>query len=127
MVVEITERVAIVRHDEFQRALRTFKDRGYRVAVDDMGAGYASLQSLAAIEPDFLKFDISLVRDIDHSSIKQSLLESLRQLGGQDQGPRHRRGHRARGGAATLLELGIELGQGFLFHRRTDASTEPDA
>jgi EAL domain-containing protein (putative c-di-GMP-specific phosphodiesterase class I) len=78
IVVEITERVAIVRHDEFQTALRTFKDRGYRVAVDDMGAGYASLQSLAAIEPDFLKFDVSLVRDIDRSSIKRSLLESLR-------------------------------------------------
>ena len=45
-----------------------------------MGAGYASLQSLAAIEPDFLKFDVSLVRDIDRSSIKRSLLESLRQL-----------------------------------------------
>src|SRR6185295_2346647 len=51
VVVEITERVAIVRHDEFQGALKTFKERGYRVAVDDMGAGYASLQSLAAIEP----------------------------------------------------------------------------
>ena len=80
VVVEITERVAIVRHDEFQDALRTFKERGYRVAVDDMGAGYASLQSLAGIEPDFLKFDTSLVHDIDKSSIKQSLLETLRQL-----------------------------------------------
>src|SRR6185436_2041794 len=80
VVVEITERVAIVRHDEFQTALRAFKERGYQVAVDDMGAGYASLQSLAYIEPDFLKFDVSLVRDIDRSSIKRSLLVSLRQL-----------------------------------------------
>ena len=39
--------------------LRGFKERGYRVAVDDMGAGYSSLQSLAAIEPDFLKFDVT--------------------------------------------------------------------
>ena len=52
-----------------------------------MGAGYASLQSLAAIEPDFLKFDISLVRDIDKSSIKRSLLESLRAAGGEDRTP----------------------------------------
>ena len=41
------------------------ESRGYRVAVDDMGAGYSSLQSLASIEPDFLKFDMSLVRGID--------------------------------------------------------------
>ena len=119
VVVEITERVAIVRHDEFQRALRTFKERGYRVAVDDMGAGYASLQSLAAIEPDFLKFDVSLVRDIDRSSIKRSLLESLRQLADKIRRPRDRRGRRARGGAARRCStLGIELGQGFLFHTR---------
>ena len=49
-------------------------------AMDDMGAGHASLQALAAIEPDFLKFDVSLVRDIDKSSIKKSLLDSLRTL-----------------------------------------------
>ena len=112
VVVEITERVAIVRHDEFQGALRTFKERGYRVAVDDMGAGYASLQSLASIEPDFLKFDTSLVRDIDKSSIKQSLLESLRQLGGQDPRPRHRRRDRARRGAADPEEAGHRAGPG---------------
>jgi len=117
VVVEITERVAIVHHDEFQRALRMFKDRGYRVAVDDMGAGYASLQSLASIEPDFLKFDTSLVRDIDHSSIKQSLLLSLRQLGDKIKARVIAEGIEREGELQTLIELGIELGQGYLFHR----------
>jgi EAL domain-containing protein (putative c-di-GMP-specific phosphodiesterase class I) len=116
IVVEITERVAIVRHDEFQTALRTFKDRGYRVAVDDMGAGYASLQSLAAIEPDFLKFDVSLVRDIDRSSIKRSLLESLRQLGEKIGARVIAEGVERPEEMRTLTELGIELGQGFFFH-----------
>lgn len=116
IVVEITERVAIVRHDEFQTALRTFKDRGYRVAVDDMGAGYASLQSLAAIEPDFLKFDVSLVRDIDRSSIKRSLLESLRQLGEKIGARVIAEGVERPEEMRTLLDLGIELGQGFHFH-----------
>ena len=100
VVVEITERVAIVRHDEFQRALRTFKERGYRVAVDDMGAGYASLQSLASIEPDFLKFDVSLVRDIDQQQHQAEPAGVAAPAGGQDQRPRHRRGRRARGGDA---------------------------
>lgn len=122
IVVEITERVAIVRHVEFQTALRTFKDRGYRVAVDDMGAGYASLQSLASIAPDFLKFDVSLVRDIDRSSIKRSLLESLRQLGEKIGARVIAEGIERPEEMRTLLELGIELGQGFHFH--TDP--EPD-
>jgi EAL domain-containing protein (putative c-di-GMP-specific phosphodiesterase class I) len=117
VVVEITERVAITRHDEFQGALRTFKERGYQVAVDDMGAGYASLQSLASIEPDFLKFDTSLVRDIDKSSIKRSLLESLRQLAEKIRARVIAEGIEREEEARTLKELGIELGQGFLFHQ----------
>jgi EAL domain-containing protein (putative c-di-GMP-specific phosphodiesterase class I) len=117
VVVEITERVAIVRHDEFQDALRTFKERGYRVAVDDMGAGYASLQSLANIEPDFLKFDTSLVHDIDKSSIKQSLLETLRQLADKIKARVIAEGIEREEELQTLKKLGIELGQGFLFHR----------
>jgi EAL domain-containing protein (putative c-di-GMP-specific phosphodiesterase class I) len=117
VVVEITERVAIVRHDEFQDALRTFKERGYRVAVDDMGAGYASLQSLANIEPDFLKFDTSLVRDIDKSSIKQSLLETLRQLADKIKARVIAEGIEREEELQVLKKLGIELGQGFLFHR----------
>ncbi|HUG52630.1 MAG TPA: EAL domain-containing protein, partial [Vicinamibacteria bacterium] len=117
VVVEITERVAIVRPDEFHEALRTFKHRGYRVAGDDMGAGYASLQSLAEIEPDFLKFDTSLVHDIDRSSIKQSLLETLRQLADKIKARVIAEGIEREEELQTLKKLGIELGQGFLFHR----------
>ncbi|MCM2256312.1 MAG: EAL domain-containing protein [Vicinamibacteria bacterium] len=117
VVVEVTERVAILRHDAFQETLRSFKERGYRVAVDDMGAGYSSLQSLAAIEPDFLKFDVSLVRDIDKSSIKRSLLESLKGLADKIKARVIAEGIERVEERDTLVSLGIELGQGFLFHR----------
>lgn len=117
VVVEITERVAIVRHAEFQSALRLFKQRGYRVAVDDMGAGYASLRALADIEPDFLKFDVSLVRGIDQSSIKRSLLESLRILADKIRARVIAEGVEREAERESLLGLGIELGQGFLFHK----------
>ena len=117
VVIEITERVAITRLDTFQRALRTFKERGYQVAVDDMGAGYSSLQSLASIQPDFLKFDVSLVRDIDRSSIKRSLLDSLRQLAIKIDARVIAEGVERVEEMATLLDLGIELAQGYHFHR----------
>jgi EAL domain-containing protein (putative c-di-GMP-specific phosphodiesterase class I) len=97
--------------------LRSFKARGYRVAVDDMGAGYASLQSLASIEPDFLKFDVSLVRDIDKSSIKRGLLESLRSLADKIRARVIAEGIEREEERQTLLGLGVELGQGFLFHK----------
>lgn len=117
VVIEITERMAVTQVDTFSKALRSFKERGYRVAVDDMGAGYASLQSLASIEPDFLKFDVSLVRDIDKSSIKRSLLESLRSLAAKINARVIAEGIEQEAERATLLALGVELGQGFLFHR----------
>ena len=117
VVVEITERLAVVRHDAFAATLRTFKERGFRVAIDDMGAGYASLQALASIEPEFLKFDVSLVRDIDKSSIKRSLLESLRSLGDKIRARVIAEGIEREEERATLISLGVELGQGFLFHK----------
>jgi EAL domain-containing protein (putative c-di-GMP-specific phosphodiesterase class I) len=117
VVVEITERVTVARRVGFPEALRKLKAQGYRVAIDDMGAGHASLQALAAIEPDFLKFDVSLVRDIDGSSIKQSLLETLRTLAEKMRARVIAEGIEREGERATLLGLGIELGQGFLFHR----------
>lgn len=117
VVIEITERLAVTQIDAFSLALRAFKERGYRVAVDDMGAGYASLQSLASIEPEFLKFDVSLVRDIDRSSIKRSLLESLRSLADKIRARVIAEGIEREEERATLMALGVELGQGFLFHR----------
>ena len=121
VVIEITERVAIVKHDDFQAALRAFKARGYRVAVDDMGAGYSSFQALASIEPDFLKFDVSLVRDIDRSSIKRGLLDSLRQLAVKIGARVIAEGVEREEERDTLLALGIELAQGFVFHREVPA------
>ena len=120
-MVEITERVAIASRASFQEALRLFKRRGYRVAVDDMGAGYSSFQALEAIEPDFLKFDVSLVRDIDRSSIKRGLLQSLRQLAVKIGARVIAEGVEREEERETLLSLGIELAQGYVFHREDAA------
>jgi EAL domain-containing protein (putative c-di-GMP-specific phosphodiesterase class I) len=107
-----------VSHDDgFENGLVALKDRGYRVAVDDMGAGYASLQTLAAIEPDFLKFDTRLVRDIDKSSIKRSLLDTLRSLAEKIGARVIAEGIERDEERETLIRLGIEFGQGFLFNR----------
>ena len=81
-----------------------------------MGAGYSSFQALASIEPDFLKFDVSLVRDIDRSSIKRGLLDSLRQLAVKIGARVIAEGVEREEERETLLALGIELAQGFVFH-----------
>jgi EAL domain-containing protein (putative c-di-GMP-specific phosphodiesterase class I) len=121
VVVEVTERLAVSQQAGFETGLRALKQRGYRVAVDDMGAGYASLQTLAAVEPDFLKFDARLVREIDRSSIKRSLLDTLRALADKMRARVIAEGVEREEERETLIGLGIELGQGYLFHRAESA------
>jgi len=79
-VLEVSERAAAEEPTPHAETLRQLKTRGFGIASDDMGAGYASLQSIVEVEPDYLKVDLSLVRDIHRNSIKQSLLETLVEL-----------------------------------------------
>ncbi len=116
VVIEITERLAVERKAAFADALARLKDGGFRFAVDDMGTGYASLQALAAIEPDYLKFDVSLVRGIHTSPIKRSLLSSLCTLASKFEARVIAEGIEQEEELEALLGLGVELGQGFLFH-----------
>jgi EAL domain-containing protein (putative c-di-GMP-specific phosphodiesterase class I) len=116
VVVEITERVGIESRPDFERALAAFKEHGYRVAVDDVGSGHASLKALTSIEPDFLKCDMSLVRGVDRSRIKQGLLESLGALAEKMKARVIAEGVEREEERATLVDMGIELGQGYLFH-----------
>lgn len=77
VVLEITERAAL----EGIRGLRDRVERlralGFRIAIDDLGAGYAGLSSCAALEPDVVKADMSLVRGIENSPIRQKLMRAI--------------------------------------------------
>ena len=60
---------------------------GYRIAVDDLGAGYAALGALATLEPDIVKLDMSLIRDLDRHDKKRRIVTAIaslcRELGGR--------------------------------------------
>jgi EAL domain-containing protein (putative c-di-GMP-specific phosphodiesterase class I) len=77
-----------------------------------MGAGYASLQSIVDLEPDYLKFDIALVRHMDRSLIRRSLLETLVELSGKIGASVIAEGIEAASELATLREMDVPLGQG---------------
>ena len=115
LVLEITERVAVTAWTDFRRRIDRLRAMGFEIAIDDMGAGYSSLHSVAEVEPDYLKFDISLVRDIHRSPIKRGLLESLelmaRRMGAQVIAEGVEQDEERR----TLREMGVALAQGYLF------------
>ncbi len=118
VVLEVTERASLQRIANLNERVRRLRGLGYRIAVDDLGAGYAGLSSFAQLEPDIVKLDMSLVRDIDVSSSKVSLVRSMVQVCTQEL---HMQviceGVETTRERDTLERLGAGLLQGFLFAR----------
>ncbi len=117
VVLEITERSAIGNPAAFEATLNRFRDHGIRVAVDDTGAGYASLNTIARLKPDFLKFDMALVRDIDQDRVKQELLATVQELGRHVNARIIAEGIETEGELETLAAAGVDFGQGYLLAR----------
>ena len=114
-VMEITENSVI---DDFARmrdVVRRLREQGFRIAIDDAGAGYAGLQTMVEIEPDFIKLDMSLIRNLGSSLVKQKLVGTLRDFCHQADITLMAEGIETRDQLDTLIRLGIEYGQGFLF------------
>ncbi|HEX3596005.1 MAG TPA: EAL domain-containing protein [Polyangiaceae bacterium] len=80
VVLEITERASLDDVPEARTKVAELREMGFRIALDDLGAGYAGLTSFAQLEPEFVKLDMSLVRDIHKSSVKQKLVRSMTEL-----------------------------------------------
>ncbi len=65
LVFEITEHSAISDYQSFRKLLEHYRKQGFKVAIDDVGAGYSSLQMISELKPDFLKIDRSLITNIN--------------------------------------------------------------
>lgn len=122
VVLEVTERVAITEWRAFRKALDTLRGAGFAVAIDDMGSGYSSLQAVAEIEPDYLKFDLSLVLDIHRSRIKRDLLEGLVHLAQKIGAHTVAEGIEGCEELEVVRALRIAYGQGYLFARPAPAA-----
>jgi EAL domain-containing protein (putative c-di-GMP-specific phosphodiesterase class I)/GGDEF domain-containing protein len=116
IVLEITERTAITDYPTFQGYLKEFRSRGYRFAVDDAGSGYAGLGSIANLEPDFIKLDISLISGIDANFMKQNLVETMVQFANDHGIKVIAEGVEREEEWQTVRRLGVHFTQGFLFH-----------
>jgi EAL domain-containing protein (putative c-di-GMP-specific phosphodiesterase class I) len=80
VVLEITERTSIERVPHLGDRIDMLRRLGYRIAVDDLGAGYAGLSTLAMVEPEVVKLDMSLVRDVDSNATKRGIVTSMSEL-----------------------------------------------
>ena len=80
VVLEITERASVASINDLRSRIATLREIGFRVAVDDLGAGYAGLTSFALLEPHIVKIDMTLVRDVHTMPVKQRLIRSITSL-----------------------------------------------
>jgi EAL domain-containing protein (putative c-di-GMP-specific phosphodiesterase class I) len=117
VVLEITERATLEGMLDIRQRVAALRSNGYRIAIDDLGAGYAGLTSFAHLEPDVVKVDRSLVEGIGSDRTKQKLLSSLARLCAQLDMSVVCEGIETNEERDTLLTLDCDLLQGFLFAR----------
>jgi EAL domain-containing protein (putative c-di-GMP-specific phosphodiesterase class I) len=117
VVLEITERSAIDDVKDIQARVAVLRYHGFRIAIDDLGAGYAGLSSFVALGPEIVKLDMSLVRDVHKSEIRQRLIGSMATLC-KEMGMRVvAEGVEVVEEDESVRELGCDLVQGYLYAR----------
>jgi EAL domain-containing protein (putative c-di-GMP-specific phosphodiesterase class I)/DNA-binding NarL/FixJ family response regulator len=115
VVLEITERASLSGVQDLRDRLAGLRKLGYRIAVDDLGAGYAGLNWFVRLEPDVVKLDMSLTRDADLEPKKQKLVGSLARLCSDLNILVVAEGVETRGERDALVHAGCDLLQGYLF------------
>jgi EAL domain-containing protein (putative c-di-GMP-specific phosphodiesterase class I) len=117
VVLEITERAGLSTVPDLSNAMLRLRELGYRIAIDDLGAGYAGLASFAAINPDIVKIDMSLIRNVHRSPINRKLVQSMTTLC-HDMGlVVVAEGIETTEEREVIDEIGCDLMQGYLFYR----------
>ncbi|MFY0409209.1 sensor domain-containing phosphodiesterase [Solicola sp. PLA-1-18] len=123
LVLEITEHEPVEDYDALTRSLRGLRDRGLRLAIDDAGAGFASMRHVIALEPDIIKLDISLVRGIDDHLGRQAFAAAMAAFASKIEATTVAEGIETAAELAALRDIGVELGQGFHLARPAPVPT----
>jgi EAL domain-containing protein (putative c-di-GMP-specific phosphodiesterase class I) len=113
VVLEVTERSAIRDLPVFRGALAALRARGFRVAIDDAGSGYASLQAIAELKPDFIKVANTLITGLRTDTIKRDVVEMLVNLTHRIDAVCVAEGIETPEDLEECRRLGIPYGQGF--------------
>jgi EAL domain-containing protein (putative c-di-GMP-specific phosphodiesterase class I) len=117
VVLEITERAALEGITDLGARMGRLRKLGFRIAVDDLGAGYSGLTSFAQLQPDLVKIDMSLVRNVDQEPTKERLIRSLAVLGQEMNIGVVCEGVETAAEREALVRVGCDLFQGYHFAR----------
>ena len=124
LVLEITEHASVAEYEALATVLRPLRADGLRLAVDDVGAGYASLRHVLQMAPDLLKIDRSLVDGISQDLAQRSIVTSIVLLALDLGIETIAEGVETAADAAAVTDLGVDMVQGFLFAAPTTDAAE---
>jgi EAL domain-containing protein (putative c-di-GMP-specific phosphodiesterase class I) len=122
LVVELTEHFAVEDYERLRAALCGLRRAGARLAIDDTGAGFASLAHILKLSPEVIKLDRGLARGIDADPVRRALAAALVDFAKQTGAQVVAEGLETDAELATVRELGIDLGQGYLLGRPGDVA-----
>jgi EAL domain-containing protein (putative c-di-GMP-specific phosphodiesterase class I) len=125
VVFEITERASLDDVKDLSSCVKRLKEMGFRIAIDDLGAGYAGLTSFTQLDPEVVKIDMSLTRNIDTHPQKQSIVRSMMKLCDDLRVLMVIEGVETKEERDTLVSLGGDIFQGYLFAKPQPGFCEP--
>ncbi|MFP4041049.1 MAG: EAL domain-containing protein [Desulfosudaceae bacterium] len=123
VVFEISEKLAIDNYDLFRGSMQDYTDIGIVHAGDDMGTGYSDLERIMELNPGYMKIDMSFVKDIDKSFMKQEIVKALVNLSHNINSQVIVEGIETREEYEVLKKMNVRYGQGYLF---AEPSSNPD-
>ncbi len=117
VVIEVTEHAPVADYQVLNEALEVLRSRGFRFAIDDAGAGYASLKHILHISPEFIKLDISLTQGVDKDPAKRALSHALIAFASETGAVIVAEGIETQEELDALRGLGVAYGQGYYLAR----------
>ena len=115
IIFEVTEGERVDDGPWFAQILREYQRCGFKTAIDDFGAGFAGMKLLADFQPDLIKIDMDLIRNVDVNRPRQAIVRSLVQLCKDMNIQVIAEGIETPGERDFLVDAGIRLMQGYLF------------
>ena len=117
IVFEITERSAITNYQMFFERLKEYQRVGFGVAIDDLGGGFASLESIVEVSPGYVKIDIGIIRNLDKNHLKLSAVRFIIDFCKENNIVSVAEGVETKEELDILLSLGVDAVQGYLLAR----------
>ncbi|WP_027398798.1 GGDEF domain-containing protein [Anaerovorax odorimutans] len=117
IIFEITERNVINNMSGFRASIEHYKNQNYKIAIDDAGAGYSGLNLISDINPNYIKLDMNLIRDIDSDNLKFALVKGMVEFSKVSNTQLIAEGIETYKEMETLINLGVQYGQGYYIQK----------